>query len=245
MDDATGKLWARFFKSESFYSVASATRDYITEFGRPISFYADCGKVFKVNANNPDNEFITQYKRALNSIDIELIHAYSPQAKGRVERSFGTIQSQLEAFFRIKGISQMDEANKFLIDYYIPRYNRKYNRVAANFEKLYRASNNINLDEVFTINKLRKVRNDWTIQCDRKTYQLLKDQPAVVRPKEIVTICIKLDQSVYIELRGFKLNFNQIEKPRKSGEKEVMNYQHKPSKDNPWRKTNSLFYRKK
>ena len=80
-------------------------------------------------------EFITQYKRALNSIDIELIHAYSPQAKGRVERSFGTIQSQLEAFFRIKGISQMDEANKFLIDYYIPRYNRKYNRVAANFEK--------------------------------------------------------------------------------------------------------------
>lgn len=105
IDDATKTiLWMEFAKSESWEGLARATINYFSKHGMPISLYADRGSVFKVNVNNEENEFITQYQRALNRLDIELIHAYSPQAKGRVERSFRTDQDRLVKELKLAGI---------------------------------------------------------------------------------------------------------------------------------------------
>lgn len=246
IDDATGKIWARFFPSESFDSVARATYEYIKAFGRPISLYTDCGKVFRVNKGNKEKEFITQYQRILKDLDIELIFAYSPQAKGRVERSFGTDQDRLVKLMTIRGISSIEEGNKFLEEYYIPKHNSKFARTPQNAENLHRSIEGMNLEDIFSRQHTRKVANDWTIQCNNKIYQLHEDQPITIRPKSELLICERLDGSIYIKMKGHHLNFTEITKrvkiaviqPAKEHRPQI------PSKDHPWRRTNSLFYQK-
>ena len=113
IDDATSEvLWLEFGDSESTHSLMAATWRSLEIHGRPQALYTDRGGVFKVNLHNEDDEKMTQYERALDELDIELIHARSPQAKGRVERGFQTHQDRLVKELRLAGISTMDEANR-------------------------------------------------------------------------------------------------------------------------------------
>lgn len=210
-DDASSSmLWGEFADSESTRSVMQATKNYIKHQGRPISLYTDRGKVFKVNLNNKENKFITQYQRVLEKLDIELIHAYSPQAKGRVERSFQTDQDRLVKELRLAGIATVEEANTFIKDYYMPKHNRKFARSSARSGDLHRPIENYNLDDVFCTEVKRVVRNDWTIQHNKRIFQLKKKQLAVVRPRDTVIVCQKLDSSIIIKLRSFSLNFTEL-----------------------------------
>ena len=106
IDDATSKiLWMEFVPSESVQSVMMATRRYMQKYGRPISLYVDFGSVFKVNVNNRENYKITQFQRAMKELNVDIIHAHSPQAKGRVERSYRTQQDRLVKELRLAGIN--------------------------------------------------------------------------------------------------------------------------------------------
>ncbi len=88
IDDATSQiLWLEFVKSESIEDVMVATKNYFHKYGTPISFYVDYGSVFSVNLNNKDRVKKTQFERAMKELDVEVIHARTPQAKGRVERA--------------------------------------------------------------------------------------------------------------------------------------------------------------
>ena len=113
IDDATSRvLWLEFAQSESTVSLMKSTRNYLLKHGRPAAFYADRGVVYKINHNNPDNNRITQYKRAMDELHIKLIHARSPEAKGRVENLFGTLQDRLVKELRLAGISTIERANE-------------------------------------------------------------------------------------------------------------------------------------
>ncbi len=114
IDNATSKiLWLEFVKSESHIDVMQATKNYISQCGRPHAFYVDFGCVFHVNVNNREHDKRTQWERAVAELEIEVKHARSPQAKGRVERVNGTLQDRLVKEMRLAGISSIQAANVF------------------------------------------------------------------------------------------------------------------------------------
>lgn len=161
VDDATSKItWAEFAQNESFYSLSEATKNYIRKNGKPLSLYTDRGKVFKVNIHNEHDEFITEYERILNQLGIKLHHAFSPQAKGRIERSFRTDQDRLVKLMRIKKISSIEEANQFLHTFYISYYNRKFSIPAKCPGDVHVALDEHNLDDLFSVKRVRVINKD-------------------------------------------------------------------------------------
>jgi transposase len=212
IDDATSKiLWLEFVESESFEGVAKATKKYIERWGRPVSFYVDFGSVFKVNLNNPDGEKKTQYERILSELDIDLSHATSPQAKGRVERCNQTMQDRLIKEMRLAGISSMDEANRFVQQGdFIEKHNARFAVPPAKEGDAHRATPGYDLYKIFCSKEERIVTNDFTVSYKGRILQLTKEQPATIRPKDHVTICQHLDGKITVRIRNVQLNFKEI-----------------------------------
>ena len=213
IDDATSNiLWLEFAESESTESLMKSTKSYVEESGKPASIYVDRGVVYKVNQNNPDNERITQYGRAMNELHIKLIHARSPEAKGRVENLFGTLQDRLVKELRLANISTIKEANKFAREVYMPKHNAKFAVKPRSETNLHRPVGNYDLDNIFCLKEDRKINNDFTISYKTRFIQLEEKQNTIVRPKNVVTICEHLDETIEIFLRKTKLNFKELPK---------------------------------
>ncbi len=240
IDDATSQiLWLEFAKSESTESLMKSTRNYIEELGIPASFYADRGVVYKVNHNNPDNDKITQYKRALDEIHAKLIHARSPEAKGRVENLFGTLQDRLVKELRLANISTTEDANKFVKEIYIPKHNAKFAVEPKSKTNLHKPIGSYNLDSTFCLKEERKVTNDYTINYKSRFFQLEGKQPTIIRPKNVVIVNESLDGSIEIYLRKTKLNFKELpKKPEKQNKPTLLKERKKytPPANHPWRK---------
>lgn len=243
IDDATGKIFARFYKNESYESVADCTKQYIQKYGKPISIYADRGSVFKVNAKNENNDAITQYERALSELAIQLIPAYSPQAKGRVERGFQTHQDRLVKEMQLRGIRSMDEANAFLEQEYILKHNEKYSCQPKERADLHRKHNIPNLDDIFAVITERKVTNDWTIRYKNQILQLDTNRPAIVKPKDTVIVRERLNGTFFITIRSERINHYEIQKQTKQKNAETYNNQafYRPPINHPWRQSYKRF----
>jgi hypothetical protein len=129
VDDATSRLMAlRFVASESAFDYFRATCDYLQRHGKPIAFYSDKHSIFRVNSKDAiGGEGVTQFGRALSELNIDIICANSPQAKGRVERAFGTLQDRLVKELRLAGISTVAAANAWLPGF-ITDYNSRFAR---------------------------------------------------------------------------------------------------------------------
>ena len=127
VDDATSRLMhMRFVPSESTFDYFESTRQYIEEHGKPVAFYSDKAGVFRVNAKMPRaGDRMTQFTRALGELNIDLICASTPQAKGRVERAHQTLQDRLVKELRLHGISTIDAANQFALSF-IADYNMRF-----------------------------------------------------------------------------------------------------------------------
>jgi len=248
IDDATGKiLYMELVDTESTENLMRTTYNYIKKYGRPLSIYTDRGSVFKVNVNNKENDKLTQYERALKTLGIALIHAKSPQAKGRVERSFGTHQNRLTKELRIRNISTIKEANDFINSYYINKHNRKFAKEAAKPGDLHRpVERHHNLDVIFSIQATRKLRNDWTIQYRKRLFQLGKQQTAYIRPGEEIIVHEHFNGSIGFSIRQILLNFEEIIERPKMSIKPAKKCQKPwiPPKDHPWRRSNSIFFDK-
>ncbi len=245
IDDATSEItWAEFAPSESRKSVMLATKNYLNKNGIPVSIYVDRGKVFKVNKGNQNNDNITQYERALKNLGIELKHAYSAPAKGRVERSFRSSQDRLVKLLRLQEISTIEEANRFLQEYYLPKHNAKFARQAAKVGNLHRPIAGFDLDNIFVFKEIRTVQNDLTVQYKKELLQI-HEKRYTVQPKDLVYICTKLDGSAYMHNRdGRILTFTFIPKRVKVQQTpQIASNTHKIGHNSPWRRTNSLFYK--
>jgi transposase len=244
VDDATKEiLYAEFITSESYRDVTNATIKYFTIHGLPKALYTDKGKVFKVNNANDNDEFRTQYEHALEMLSVNLIHAHSPQAKGRIERSFQTDQDRLVKFLRLENITTIDAANKYLHESYIPHYNSKFTRPPVNPNDLHIPLRNVNLYDIFCIRETRIVHNDWTIRYCNRILQITQEQQAVVRPKDVITVCERLDGSLYLELRSFRINFVECDKlpPKHSEPKPIR----ATKRNSSWRRTNTFLFKPK
>lgn len=210
IDDATSTLlWAEFADSESTETVMQATWHYLEKHGKPVSLYTDRGGVFKVNLGNKENERKTQYERALAELGVELIHARSPQAKGRVERGFGTHQDRLVKELRLAGISTLAEANIFLVSY-MAKHNQRFAVTAREPTNLHRPVTRTTLREALCQKEERLLHNDQTIQYKTDWFLLDKKQSTILRPKDKITVTEYLDGELGLSIRSVKLTFTKL-----------------------------------
>lgn len=247
IDDATGKITkAVFGRNEGVAAVFEFWKEYILEHGKPLAIYLDRFSTYKINHKQAtDNqELMTQFQRATKDLGIELITAYSPEAKGRVERLFGTLQDRLVKEMRLEEIDTPEVGNKFLENVYIDDFNKRFSIPATKEEDLHRSLTDIdraNLDRIFSIQSERVIQNDFTIQFKNNWYQLAEVQPTTIRPRETVLVEEWLDQTIHFNLRGEYLVYVVLPKrPEKRKKQPAILTTHrlnwKPAADHPWKK---------
>lgn len=221
IDDADSEVWARFDEHEGVRPTFNFWREYIDRFGKPMSIYVDKFSTYSMNhklaKENPDT--LTQFERAMRELSIEPINAHSPQAKGRVERLFRTLQDRLIKELRLSNISTVKEANEFLEKVFLPRFNNRFmvvSRSKTNLHKKLNKQEENKLDSIFSKQYVKVVMNDFTISHRKKCYQLERNQPVTVCKHDKVTMEERMDKTIKIRLRGKYLNYVLLpEKPRK------------------------------
>jgi hypothetical protein len=179
VDDATSRLMQlRFVASESAFDYFRATRTYLETHGKPVAFYSDKHSIFRVNTKDAiGGDGVTQLGRALSALNIDILCANTPQAKGRVERAFGTLQDRLVKELRLAGISTMEAANVWLPGF-MATYNARFGREAANAKNLHRPLTDADdLDEILAWREARTVTKNLTLHYDRML--LLEPTPFV------------------------------------------------------------------
>lgn len=214
-DDATGELYAHFSEHEDIKSVFIFWIEYIKKYGKPKSIYLDRGSVYKVNCKTvfDDPEVLTQFERACEELGIEVIHARSPQAKGRIENGFGTLQDRLVKELRLRNISNMDDANKYLKEDFLTKYNQRFAIPAKCQGDFHKPLNHKeNLVKIFSTQSVRQVNNDFTVKLRGKWYQLNKVQPKTILQKSKVIIEERMDGSIAIKQNDIYLSFIEIDK---------------------------------
>ncbi len=169
IDDATSRLMQlRFVASESAFDYFRATRAYLEAHGKPVAFYSDKHNIFRVNAKEPvAGDGITQFGRVLSELNIDIICANSPQAKGRIERVFGTLQDRMVKELRLAEISTVAAANAWLPGF-IAGHNARFAKAPRNAKDLHRPLTEAdNLDEIMAWREARTVTKNLTLHYDR------------------------------------------------------------------------------
>ena len=211
IDDATSSLvWLEFAKSESLEAIMQATWKYFKKHGRPVCFYVDYGSVFSVNTNNLERDKVTQFERAMKELGVEVIHARSPQAKGRVERVNQTLQERLTRLMRLKNISTIEVANEFVQNGFLDTHNKKFSAIAEQPGNVHRSVAGIDLYNVFCTKEKRVLQQDFTVSYKNRHLQLLKHQKTIIRPKEHIIVHQHLDGKLSLWIRQVKLIFDEL-----------------------------------
>lgn len=222
VDDATGKIvHAWFAPHEGVLPVMGFWLQYAGIVGLPKQIYLDRFSTYSMNLKlakeNPDT--LTQFERAARDTGIEVVHAYSSQAKGRVENKFGTLQDRLVKELRLADICTVEEANRFLQDFFIPDFNNRFAVEARAKGNFHRIPSKTELHDVlpyiFCRHNTRVIQNDFTISYGALWYQLLPTPRLAMRPKDTVDVHEHPDESISLLVRGKQVNFLPLpEKPR-------------------------------
>ena len=240
IDDATGRVYGRFYGYEGTIPAMDSFGRYIKKYGLPMSVYLDKHTTYKSPAQPTledelnGTEPLSEFGRALGELSVELIHANSPQAKGRIERLFNTLQDRLVKEMRLERISTLEEANAFLVSY-LPRYNRRFAVPPKKKENLHRSPEGLDLEAVLCMKTERTLRNDNTIQHERKLYQI-EDR---LRTKKVM-VEERIDGAMRITSKGVSVRFHQIvQRPMKQQKERPLvtrSTAHTPPADHPWRR---------
>lgn len=246
IDDATGKITQAIIGvNESVTAVFSFWMTYVKTHGMPTEIYLDKFSTYKINhlLATDNTELMTQFGRAMKELGTSLISAHTPQAKGRVERLFQTLQDRLVKEMRLAEINTIEEANIFLQDIFIPWYNSRYAVIPKSANNCHRAldtATHMKLKSIFAKQYIRGINNDFTIQYKSQWYQLKEIQPTTVFKTDKVLIEERLDTTIKIKYKDHYLNFFVLpDKPLKVMSSPIILTEHRsnwiPPKDHPWR----------
>lgn len=216
IDDATSRLQhLEFVKSESTFDYMRATQSYISKHGKPLAFYSDKHGVFRVNAKGAlGGDNMTQYGRALKELNVDIICANTPQAKGRVERANGTLQDRLVKELRLAGVRDMQTGNAFL-NSYAQDHNARFAKLPFNDKNLHRAlTQHDNLDTALCVKEPRTVSNDLTLQYDRVRFILEPNDMSAGLQRKKVMIYDYPDGRIEIRHKGVSLSYTKFDKVR-------------------------------
>jgi len=222
VDDATGKVaGAEFVLADGVKQNMEVFKDIVHRRGIPLSVYVDRGSNFKTTRHQsmeyqlkgeyPD----TQFARSLRELGIRIIYAYSPQAKGRIERKFGVFQDRLCSELRLHNISTLENANRYLWEKFIPKHNRMFSRTAKELGSAYRPlPKGLSLKDVFCLKEERTVAGDNTISYNAKAFQILPNEYRLSYCKAKVEVHEYLDGSINIFYQGKNLKHKPIAKEK-------------------------------
>lgn len=248
IDDATNWMYARFFAEETTAAVMETFRRYVAEHGLPRSLYTDRDSIYETTRDATTDENLrektplTQFGRAMKDLDVTLILAHSPQAKGRVERRHGVLQDRLVKALRQRKISTLEEANTFLEESFLGPFNERFQVPAKNPADLHRAvPRSTQLEHVLSYQDTRVVQNDWTISWRNRFLQLTEANRRLAVVKKSVLVCEHLDGSIHLWFRKRELTWVELTKrppkPKKPAPaKKAGGAPHKPAPGHPWRR---------
>lgn len=246
IDDATNNVHCRFYDYEGTLPAMDSFKRYVRKYGFPLSVYLDKHSTYKSNRRLTIEEELagvsrpmSQFERALDELGVNVIHAHSPQAKGRIERLFGVLQDRLVKEMRLLSVKTSEEANASLREY-LRTYNRKFRVVPSNKTDVHvKPARGFNLDRSLCIRTNRTVRNDNTIAHNSKLYQITE---RVMSRKVIVEE--RVNGSLHICRGGASLKYKEITKrPKKVTESRsprVSRTPPVPPRDHPWKRTGTL-----
>jgi transposase len=209
VDDATSRLmYLQFVEAETTFNYFAAVRSYINEFGKPLAFYSDKFSVFRVNIPNAlSGTGLTQFGRALKELDIELICAHSPQAKGRVERANQTLQDRLTKELRLRGLCRVAAANAYLPEF-IAAYNERFAVAPRSPESAHRAlAKGEDLERVLTLCERRTLSKNLTLSYNNVIYQINSKRPAYTMRGAHVEVREKHSGELTIEYKQRSLEY--------------------------------------
>jgi len=197
LDDATSEIYyAQLVEQESTATVLVALREVVEQRGIFCALYSDRGSHFWLTPKEGeivDRQRLTQVGRAMRDLGIEMIPAYSPQARGRSERNFRTWQGRLPQELRLRGITTVEEANRFLGEHYIAELNRKFSIAAAQPESAFVPATGRSLERIFSLQHDRVVHQDNTVRIANRTLQIEKTPWRNTLAKCHVQVCEHLD----------------------------------------------------
>lgn len=247
-DDANNNITGLMFTgSEAFNSVAEFWEEYFKSNGKPLKIYLDKFSTYKNNHKSvvDDPKVLTQFQRAMRQLDVETISAHSPEAKGRIENVFPTLQHRLVRELRLAGISDIKDANKFAKDVFIDKFNDRFSVVPEKRGDVHRKLTDVEKDklkQILSKHQEKIVHNDFTISYRGKWFQLERQQPVLVRKKEKVMVEERTTGKIFISLRGKYLDYFVLpSRPKKIKDVKIAalatskpNW--KPPADHPWRR---------
>jgi len=246
IDDATGQLVELWFVAdETYFAYCEASRHYFERYGKPVAFYSDKHGIFRVNQEQTTGlgSGFTQFGRAMQELDIQIICANSPQAKGRVERANQTLQDRLVKELRLRGIADIQAANA-----YLPEFRDDFNRrFAVQPRSTHDAHRPLlkteNLDLILTRQKTGSLSKNLTVQSNHVIYQIQSDRPDYTLRNAQVTVCENANGVVTILYKNNPLPYTIYHKPARQAEvadTKTLNRQIKlpqpPAANHPWRK---------
>lgn len=241
IDDASSRVYARFYEYEGTIPAMDSFTRYVMQYGIPLALYADKHSTYQSPASPTVEEPLagvkptSQFGRALGELGVELIPAHSPQAKGRVERLFQTFQDRVIKEMRLAEVSTLEAANRFL-EGYLPIHNRRFTVPPAQAADLHRprpASRD--LDRCLCIKTTRCLRRDWTVAHHGHLYQVQTN----VRATQVL-VEEHVNGTMRITHQGRALGFHAItSRPMKAAEVKTVSHPRRlvtPRSDHPWRR---------
>jgi len=241
IDDATGDPFGRFYDYEGTMPAMDSFKRYIRKHGLPLKVYLDGHSTYKSTAKPTIEEQLegmeplSEFERALKELGVEVNHAHSPQAKGRIERLFRTFQDRVIKEMRLKEIRTIEEGNKFL-EAYLPIYKKRFSVRPRQKDDVHRPlPRGIDLNAILCVKTERTLRNDFTVAHNHKLYQI---EEATKASKVIVQN--RMDGSMRITYQGRALRFREItQRPIRENKQSVATKKRKtyiPPADHPWRR---------
>jgi transposase len=246
IDDASGRLGELLFVPvETFFAYSEASRHYFERFGKPLAFYTDKHGIFRVNQPAPLGlgKGETQFERAMQELDIQILCASTPQAKGRIERANQTLQDRLVKELRLRGISSIQAANEYMSEYR-EDYNRRFAVMPRSNHDAHRPLQKTeNLDLILSHQETRILSRNLTIQYRKIIYQIQTQRPSYALMNARVTVCENVQGEVNILYRGRPLDYTVYQKQEKHAQvvsSKTLDHKIKtpvcPAKDHPWRR---------
>ena len=244
IDDATGRLFARFYAKETLAAAFDVFGRYAAAYGLPGSLYVDRAAIYRSDKEpTMEQELagqrpLTQFGRAMKELEVELILANSPQAKGRVERVNGTLQDRLVKAMRLAGIGEIVSANRLLNESFLTAFNEQF-AVAAAEGDAHRTTGEP-LDQTLCEHHLRRVGEDWCVQWRGTLLQIEKKHETLDLPGKPITVHEMADQSVTLIWQGKTLSWHRVDhRPRRPKPKAAIknNRRWQPAASHPWKTT--------
>jgi transposase len=247
IDDATGKLGQLLFvDSESFFSYGAVAEGYFRQHGKPVALYSDKHSIFRVNQPSAGaHDDLTQFGRAMQALDIQIICANTPQAKGRVERVIQTLQDRLPKEMRLRKIASWDAGNAYLPEF-IQDFNQRFAEPPRSDVDLHRPLTvKEDLSRILAWQETRTLSKNLTLQFHKTVYQIQTKRPSYALRNALVTVCLNAQAQITILYNGNALPYTiynqqawQAEVVSAKQLDLVLQKPHPPTKpapDHPWR----------